>query len=178
MTLDDIRARDAADIPITLDMTGADWRRALWQVAADRRTLLAEVDWLTAERAHYIAGCVCPKRAWCVPHGWAGTDPMHHRVCADHDHVDPAPTPPTEHEPCCACCSEVDRLDAENEGNRWAYAAGVAAERARIAEAVNRIPPGLDSHRYRCCGNGVVAPVAEWLGWRLADYFAAIGADR
>jgi site-specific DNA-cytosine methylase len=28
-------------------------------------------------------------------------------------------------------------------------------------------PPGLDSHRYRCCGNGVVAPVAEWLGWRL-----------
>ena len=28
-------------------------------------------------------------------------------------------------------------------------------------------PPGLDSHRYRVCGNGVVAPVAEWLGWRL-----------
>ena len=25
-----------------------------------------------------------------------------------------------------------------------------------------------DSHRYRMCGNGVVAPVAEWLGHRLA----------
>jgi site-specific DNA-cytosine methylase len=31
------------------------------------------------------------------------------------------------------------------------------------------LPPGLDSHRYRCCGNGVVAPVAEWLGARIAD---------
>jgi hypothetical protein len=29
------------------------------------------------------------------------------------------------------------------------------------------LPMGLDSHRYRCCGNGVVADVAEWLGWRL-----------
>jgi DNA (cytosine-5)-methyltransferase 1 len=33
------------------------------------------------------------------------------------------------------------------------------------------LPLGLDSHRYRCCGNGVVAPVAEWLGVRLRDYF-------
>ena len=24
-----------------------------------------------------------------------------------------------------------------------------------------------DSHRYRMCGNGVVAPVAEWIGHRL-----------
>jgi hypothetical protein len=31
------------------------------------------------------------------------------------------------------------------------------------------LPLGLDSHRYRCCGNGVVAPVAEWLGQRLAE---------
>jgi DNA-cytosine methyltransferase len=31
------------------------------------------------------------------------------------------------------------------------------------------LPLGLDSHRYRCCGNGVVAPVAEWLGLRLAE---------
>ena len=31
------------------------------------------------------------------------------------------------------------------------------------------LPLGLDSHRYRCCGNGVVAPVAEWLGWRLRE---------
>ena len=30
------------------------------------------------------------------------------------------------------------------------------------------LPPGLDSHRYRCCGNGVAAPVAEWIGHRLA----------
>jgi DNA (cytosine-5)-methyltransferase 1 len=31
------------------------------------------------------------------------------------------------------------------------------------------LPPGLDSARYRTCGNGVVAPVAEWLGRRLAE---------
>jgi site-specific DNA-cytosine methylase len=31
------------------------------------------------------------------------------------------------------------------------------------------LPLGLDSHRYRCCGNGVVAPVAEWIGVRLAE---------
>ena len=31
------------------------------------------------------------------------------------------------------------------------------------------LPLGLDSHRYRCCGNGVVAPVAEWLGVRLRE---------
>ena len=64
MTLDDIRARDAADITITLDMTGEDWRRALWQVAADRRTLLGMLE----------------------------------------------PSAIPEHEPCCACCSEVDAL--------------------------------------------------------------------
>jgi hypothetical protein len=29
------------------------------------------------------------------------------------------------------------------------------------------LPLGLDSHRYRCCGNGVVADVAEWIGGRL-----------
>ncbi len=29
------------------------------------------------------------------------------------------------------------------------------------------LPLGLDSHRYRCCGNGVVAPVAEWIGRRI-----------
>jgi site-specific DNA-cytosine methylase len=32
------------------------------------------------------------------------------------------------------------------------------------------LPLGLDSHRYRCCGNGVVAPVAEWIGHRLAAW--------
>lgn len=32
-------------------------------------------------------------------------------------------------------------------------------------------PSALDTHRYRVCGNGVVAPVAEWLGHRLRLYF-------
>jgi len=31
------------------------------------------------------------------------------------------------------------------------------------------LPLGLDSHRYRCCGNGCAAPVAEWLGHRLME---------
>jgi DNA (cytosine-5)-methyltransferase 1 len=30
------------------------------------------------------------------------------------------------------------------------------------------LPLGLDSHRYRCCGNGVVSNVSEWIGVRLA----------
>jgi len=29
------------------------------------------------------------------------------------------------------------------------------------------LPDKLDGHRYRCCGNGVVAPVAEWIGNRI-----------
>lgn len=33
------------------------------------------------------------------------------------------------------------------------------------------LPLGLDSHRYRCCGNGVVSSVAEWIGLRLAAVF-------
>jgi site-specific DNA-cytosine methylase len=31
------------------------------------------------------------------------------------------------------------------------------------------LPVGLDSHRYRCCGNGVVASVAEWIGHRIVE---------
>jgi site-specific DNA-cytosine methylase len=31
------------------------------------------------------------------------------------------------------------------------------------------LPLGLDSHRYRCAGNGVVAPVAEWIGHRIVE---------
>jgi site-specific DNA-cytosine methylase len=31
------------------------------------------------------------------------------------------------------------------------------------------LPVGLDSHRYRCCGNGLVAPVAEWIGRRIVE---------
>lgn len=34
------------------------------------------------------------------------------------------------------------------------------------------LPLGLDSHRYRCCGNGVVSDVAEWIGMRLAEALA------
>lgn len=37
------------------------------------------------------------------------------------------------------------------------------------------LPLGLDSHRYRCCGNGVVASVAEWIGGRLAAYMQTRG---
>ena len=29
------------------------------------------------------------------------------------------------------------------------------------------LPLGLDSHRYRCCGNGVVSSVSEWIGTQL-----------
>jgi site-specific DNA-cytosine methylase len=31
------------------------------------------------------------------------------------------------------------------------------------------LPLGLDSNRYRCCGNGVVSGVSEWIGQRLAE---------
>jgi|GEM_PF-1283448 len=34
------------------------------------------------------------------------------------------------------------------------------------------LPLGLDSHRYRCCGNGVVSNVAEWIGIQLAKALA------
>jgi site-specific DNA-cytosine methylase len=37
------------------------------------------------------------------------------------------------------------------------------------ADEDDLLPVGLDSHRYRCCGNGVVAPVAEWLGRRIVE---------
>lgn len=35
------------------------------------------------------------------------------------------------------------------------------------------LPLGLDSHRYRCCGNGVVSDVSEWIGHRLAAIVAS-----
>ena len=44
--------------------------------------------------------------------------------------------------------------------------------RPRDATDIDLLPLGLDSHRYRCCGNGVVAPVAEFIGQRLAAVFA------
>jgi hypothetical protein len=30
-------------------------------------------------------------------------------------------------------------------------------------------PEGMDSNRYKVCGNGVVSNVAEWIGVRLAE---------
>ena len=39
-------------------------------------------------------------------------------------------------------------------------------------------PVGLDGHRYRCCGNGVVAPVAEWIGRRIIAADAGYQHDR
>ncbi len=36
-------------------------------------------------------------------------------------------------------------------------------------EENNLLPIGLDGHRYRLCGNGVVAPVAEWIGRRIVE---------
>jgi hypothetical protein len=38
---------------------------------------------------------------------------------------------------------------------------------SNTGEEDSLLPAGLDSHRYRCCGNGVVANVAEWIGHRL-----------
>jgi len=35
------------------------------------------------------------------------------------------------------------------------------------------LPPGLDSQRYRACGNGVVSNVAEWIGRRLIEVLPA-----
>ena len=35
------------------------------------------------------------------------------------------------------------------------------------------LPRELDNHRYRCCGNGVVSPVAEWIGRRIVAVDAA-----
>jgi site-specific DNA-cytosine methylase len=34
-----------------------------------------------------------------------------------------------------------------------------------------------DSHRYRLCGNGVVAPVGEWIGHRLVAVDALLRAE-
>jgi len=36
-----------------------------------------------------------------------------------------------------------------------------------IKDDAGLLPLGLDSHRYRCCGNGIVTPVAEWIGRRI-----------
>ena len=70
-------------------------------------------------------------------------------------------TPPTDHKPCCACCSEVDRLAAEVERRlqhereyQWGQAEMnedhlLAAERARIAEAIRALYVGPNPGRSR-----------------------------
>lgn len=49
-------------------------------------------------------------------------------------------------------------------GIGWAPAVGGVGPAGADHEL---LPIGLDSHRYRCCGNGVVSNVSEWIGWRL-----------
>ncbi len=49
----------------------------------------------------------------------------------------------------------------------------VRAPDGLAGRAHDLLPLGLDSHRYRCCGNGVVAPVAEWLGRRIIEVMLA-----
>jgi hypothetical protein len=51
-----------------------------------------DVALLLSERNHYLRGCPCTQRGWCVPHGWAGIGPEDHGICADHEHVAPTPS--------------------------------------------------------------------------------------
>lgn len=41
--------------------------------------------------------------------------------------------------------------------------------KGEVGEEDPMLPIGLDSNRYRACGNGVVAPVAEWIARRIID---------
>jgi hypothetical protein len=52
------------------------------------------------------------------------------------------------------------------------WAPAIAGVTGRSVTDDPLLPLGLDAARYRCCGNGVVAPVAEWLGARLAEALA------
>jgi DNA (cytosine-5)-methyltransferase 1 len=52
--------------------------------------------------------------------------------------------------------------------------AGRSHDRGGVVNALDQRRDGADdngpdSHRYRCCGNGVVSSVAEWIGYRLAE---------
>lgn len=57
------------------------------------------------------------------------------------------------------------------------YGAATDSNRVRAADGlagrVDRDPLGLDSHRYRCCGNGVVSDVSEWIGRQLISVVEA-----
>jgi len=70
-------------------------------------------------------------------------------------------------------------LTASNDPSRSPQSSEITAQYAAVFEAGEGmvfgvkddplLPVGLDSHRYRCCGNGVVAPVAEWIGRRIVE---------
>jgi hypothetical protein len=62
-----------------------------------------------------------------------------------------------------------DTLDAEAMGAVQATAILGAGPVTRV----DMLPLGLDSHRYRCCGNGVVSGVSEWIGYRLRELVEA-----
>jgi site-specific DNA-cytosine methylase len=59
----------------------------------------------------------------------------------------------------------------ENQAQSMAHSAGAPAvlldSVGGTQDEDDLLPVGLDSHRYRCCGNGVVASVAEWIGQRI-----------
>jgi DNA-cytosine methyltransferase len=61
----------------------------------------------------------------------------------------------------------------ENQAQSMAHSAGAPAVLRKLESAHTAddddalLPQGIDSHRYRCCGNGVVTPVAEWIGRRI-----------
>ena len=40
-------------------------------------------------------------------------------------------------------------------------------ESVAVSESTDLLPDKLDGNRYKCCGNGVVANVSEWLGRRI-----------
>lgn len=67
---------------------------------------------------------------------------------------------------------------AENQRGEVRLTHGVSSQPTTGGDPLN--PDGLDSHRYRCAGNGVVSPVAEWIGHRLAALAAQMSeeADR
>ena len=67
-------------------------------------------------------------------------------------------------------------LSMKRASDALAYRNGSSDAEAGSSETSNDdplLPQGIDSHRYRCCGNGVVAPVAEWIGRRLVAVDAA-----
>jgi hypothetical protein len=41
---------------------------------------------------------------------------------------------------------------------------------SRSYDLTDLLPAGIDGHRLRACGNGVIAGKAEWLGGRLREY--------